>query len=181
MAVTKLRSDALRNRTAVLSAAAEIFSENGAEASVERVAERCGVGVGTIYRHFPSKDALIAAVMAHRLERLAEMMPRDLRLRERDDVARVIIKLANEYVLKHLLIDYLARVGEGLDARSLPQMRQFLDALDEAVNEGRENGVLRRDVTADDFLTVIIAAAQSARSERLIALIVTGLAPHAPV
>lgn len=179
MSVPKQRSDSLRNRAIVLSAAAQIFAERGTEASVELIAVRANVGVGTVYRHFPSKDALIEAVVEHRLAGLAEMMSNKLRLNERDEVAGFIAKLAHEYVLKHMLVDYLSRGGEGFDLLSLPQMRHFLDAFKRVVEDGREHGVLRADITADDLLAVIVAAAQSPKSDRLIALTVTGLLPPA--
>src|SRR3712207_921520 len=64
------RSDGLRNRELVLAAADEVFTGNGPSASTEEVARRAGVSVGTVFRHFPTKEALIEAVVVGRLERL---------------------------------------------------------------------------------------------------------------
>lgn len=66
-----LRADARRNREAVLAAAKELFAEQGLEAQMPDVARTANVGVGTVYRHFPTKDHLIAALMSERFERLA--------------------------------------------------------------------------------------------------------------
>jgi len=66
-----LRADARRNREAVIAAAKQLFAEDGLDAQMPDVAKSAKVGVGTVYRHFPTKDALIAALVAERFERLA--------------------------------------------------------------------------------------------------------------
>src|SRR6266540_4121388 len=65
------RADAERNRSRILAAASELFAERGLDASMPDLAERAGVGVGTVYRAFPDKDHLLGAVMAERLRWLA--------------------------------------------------------------------------------------------------------------
>jgi AcrR family transcriptional regulator len=67
-----LRADARRNRAAVIAAARKLFAEQGLEAQMPDVAKAARVGVGTVYRHFPTKEGLIAALVADRFERLAE-------------------------------------------------------------------------------------------------------------
>ena len=67
-----LRADARRNRKKVVAAAAAAFAETGLDAQVEEIARRAGVGVGTLYRHFPTKDALVAALAEEHFERLAD-------------------------------------------------------------------------------------------------------------
>src|SRR5919109_2901262 len=67
-----LRADARRNRAAVLAAAKKLFADEGLDAQMPDVAKAAKVGVGTVYRHFPTKDDLIAALAAERFERLAE-------------------------------------------------------------------------------------------------------------
>ncbi len=69
----KPRSDAIRNRERLLEAAAEIFSAGGPDASLEAVARRAGVGIGTLYRHFPTREALFEAVYRHEVDQLAEL------------------------------------------------------------------------------------------------------------
>ncbi|WP_139052535.1 helix-turn-helix domain-containing protein, partial [Xanthomonas cannabis] len=63
---TPLRADAQRNRERLLAAAEEVFLERGAEASMEDVAKRAGVGIGTLYRRFPTRESLFAAVYSGR-------------------------------------------------------------------------------------------------------------------
>jgi AcrR family transcriptional regulator len=67
------RADALRNRERVLEAAKAVFSTGGAEASLEAVAKRAGVGIGTLYRHFPTREALYEAVYRREVEQLGEL------------------------------------------------------------------------------------------------------------
>ena len=67
----KPRTDALRNRERILEVAKEAFTSHGADASLEEIAKQAGVGAGTLYRHFPTRDALIEAVYRSEVEKLA--------------------------------------------------------------------------------------------------------------
>src|ERR1700758_1258397 len=69
----KPRADAIRNRERVLEAAKAVFSQGGPEASLETVAKRAGVGIGTLYRHFPTREALYEAVYRHEVDQLVEL------------------------------------------------------------------------------------------------------------
>src|SRR5947207_5029496 len=71
--VRKPRSDAVRNRERVLEAAKAVFSAGGPDASLEAVARRADVGIGTLYRHFPTREALYEAVYRHEVEQLSEL------------------------------------------------------------------------------------------------------------
>src|SRR5690349_22608185 len=66
-----LRADARRNREKVLTAARKVFSEHGRDAQMDDVARRAGVGVGTVYRHFPTKEALIEALVVDSFQKIA--------------------------------------------------------------------------------------------------------------
>jgi AcrR family transcriptional regulator len=72
----KLRADAARNRDRLLDAAKAVFSAGGADASLEAVARRAGVGIGTLYRHFPTREALFEAVYRHEVQQLWELAER---------------------------------------------------------------------------------------------------------
>src|SRR5579883_1933930 len=69
----KPRSDSIRNRELLLKAAAKVFSAGGPEASLEAVAKRAGVGIGTLYRHFPTREALFEAVYRREVQQLADL------------------------------------------------------------------------------------------------------------
>src|ERR1700760_759492 len=133
----KPRADSLRNREQLLEAAKAVFNAAGAEASLEEIARRAGVGIGTLYRHFPTRDALLAAVYRRGVEQLSRAA--DALLAEREPVAALEAWL-------HLLIDYLGakRVigpalralpdGEGSAAyaASGPAIREAMDRLAQA-------------------------------------------------
>src|SRR5271154_238961 len=72
-AVRKPRADAVRNRERVLEAAKVVFSAGGPDASLKAVARHAGVGIGTLYRHFPTREALFEAVYRHEVEQLTEL------------------------------------------------------------------------------------------------------------
>src|SRR6476620_2212302 len=72
-AIRQPRADAVRNRERVLEAAKAVFSSGGPEASLEAVAKRAGVGIGTLYRHFPTREALFEAVYRREVEQLSEL------------------------------------------------------------------------------------------------------------
>jgi AcrR family transcriptional regulator len=79
-----LRADAQRNRDKIVAAARDAFSELGLDAQMEDVARRAGVGVGTVYRHFPTKDALVRALVVVQMEEMAALGPRFLAAAEED-------------------------------------------------------------------------------------------------
>src|SRR5579859_2177269 len=70
------RADAVRNRDLLIAAAAEAFAARGADVSLEDIARGAGVGIGTLYRHFPTRDALVEAVYRHEVERLSDAAPK---------------------------------------------------------------------------------------------------------
>src|ERR1700742_4710387 len=76
------RSDSIRNRERLLAAAAPVFSVGGPDASLEAVARTAGVGIGTLYRHFPTREALFEAVYRREVEHLADLAER---LKDKDD------------------------------------------------------------------------------------------------
>src|SRR6201988_3705999 len=69
----RLRADSIRNRELLLEAAASVFSAGGPDASLEAVAKRAGVGIGTLYRHFPTREALFEAVYRREVDHLADL------------------------------------------------------------------------------------------------------------
>ena len=74
-ALRRLRADAERNRAALLDAAREVFAEHGLEAPLEEIALRAGVGIGTLYRHFPSREALIVELYRNEIQHLIDLAP----------------------------------------------------------------------------------------------------------
>jgi len=183
------RSDARRNRAKVLSAAGEAFRQQGLDVPLGEIARRAGVGAGTVYRHFPSKQALLEAVFVQHLN--------DLVAAGEQRMARY----APAEAFFGFLLDVVAKADRGghicgvviADASwprpmltaSVLRFRQVLTAL---LHAAQQAGGVRADIGADDVvsLTVGCSAMLSARRDRaagrrLVQLALDGLRPTAPV
>jgi AcrR family transcriptional regulator len=68
-----LRADARRNRERIMASAGELFARLGTEAQMDQIAEHCGLGLGTLYRHFPTKEALLTAIVSQRFDSMADL------------------------------------------------------------------------------------------------------------
>jgi AcrR family transcriptional regulator len=158
-----LRADALRNRARILEAAEVVFASEGIEAPVDDIAEKAGVGVGTVYRHFPNKEKLCEAILIDRLRALIE----DARAQAdaEDPVAAFFGFLAHFVelgVAKRHLID--AVMGAGLDfeeaaAREKEDLREAVGVL---LCRAQEAGAVRADVTPSAVVSLISATCHAA-------------------
>ncbi|MEU4125439.1 TetR/AcrR family transcriptional regulator [Streptomyces virginiae] len=135
------RADARRNRETVLAAAAEVFVTSGVDAPIRRIAAQAGVGMATIYRHFPTRADLVTAVYRHQIEACAEAGPTLLAAADSpfDALRRWIDLFVDFLVTKHGLADALQSDNERFAAlhayfldRLLPVCAQLLDASVEA-------------------------------------------------
>ncbi len=177
-----MRADAQRNLDAVLLAAKEVFATSGVDAPVREIADKAGVGLGTLYRHFPRRADLIAAVFRREIDACAEIAPL---LAERhapfDALASWMQRYAAFVGTKRGLAQALHSGDPAFD--SLPsyfdqKLRPALRALrDAAVSAGEA----RADVDADELLGAVASLCMSAhnagsgRAERMVALLVDGL------
>jgi AcrR family transcriptional regulator len=152
------RADALRNRDALIAAAETLFAEQGAELPFEEVARAAGVGKGTLYRHFATKDHLIAAIFQERFARLAEAADALFIDEGPLDAVEHWLREYDRHPVKSRGLS--ARVGESLAdsgsavaAACAPMKSSFARLLDRA----KASGEIRGDVTAPELLTVIAA------------------------
>jgi AcrR family transcriptional regulator len=150
-----LRRDAQRNRERILAAARSAFAEHGLELGVDEVARRAGVGTGTLYRRFPTKRALLAAVCRERFDELAELARE---ARQADDAwdgfagfVRDLVRLqAQDRGVQTLLAARL------VDDPALTRSRQALAPLvQQLVERAQADGSLRRDLTPEDLVTML--------------------------
>jgi AcrR family transcriptional regulator len=141
------RADARRNEQTLLAAAAAVFVASGVDAPVRDIAARAGVGMGTIYRHFPTRAELVVAVYRHQVEACAEAGP--VLLAKAGSPQAALVQWANLFVdfliTKHGLAAALQSDGAGFDAlhayfldRLVPVCAQLLDAATEAGEIGSE-------------------------------------------
>lgn len=139
------RADARRNEEALLSAAAAVFVHSGVNAPVRAIAAEAGVGTGTIYRHFPTRSALITAVYRHQVQECAEAGPRLLREAETvQEALRAWMDLFVDFlVTKHGLADTLTNDADGagdMHAYFLDRLIPVCDGLLRAADREQELG-----------------------------------------
>jgi AcrR family transcriptional regulator len=179
-----LRADARRNRDRVLQAARAAFAAGGSEASLDEIARGAGVGAGTVYRHFPTKEALFEAVVLDRIGELVE----EARARADDpDPGRAFSSfvelLAREGALKRDLVETLGSDGIHLQLGEAPIFRALVDVLDELLGRAQRAGAVRRDITVNDVMALLTGAAYAIchsgaddeQSSRLLAIMYDGL------
>lgn len=181
-----LRRDAARNRQRILRAAAEVFTERGLDATLDDVARRAGVGVGTVYRRFPDKEALVEVLFTSRID---EMVAAARQACASPDpwagltwyLEYAAAALAGDTGLRQMLM--FATYGRDRVAYAREQMRPVIDAL---VTRAQEAGELRADFRATDFPLIAFMLAsvaeyagpvESGLWRRYLALIVDSLRP----
>jgi len=146
-----MRRDAQRNHELLVEAARELFAEQGVEASLEEIARRAGLGIGTLYRHFPSREAFVEAIFERRIGELVAVTENaaaepDAWAAFSQLLERTLELQAGDRVLK----DVLMRYPPG--ASKLAGAREELRALYEQVLErARRQGALRADFTFSDL------------------------------
>jgi AcrR family transcriptional regulator len=157
------RADARRNRERVIAAAAEVFAERGMDAGVPEIAQRAGVGKATVYRSFPSKEHLVAAVACERLAWITGLTTAAL---ARDDAgaafADVVVSIAAQQASDCALAGALAA---DVDVPELHAARAATHtALEALVDRARAAGAVRADATAEELRVLLTGVSQVLRA-----------------
>ncbi len=156
-----LRADAQRNLTRIVESAHEVFAEHGIDAPLLLIAERAGVGVGTIFRRFPSKDELLVAVLLHRGEQLVAAVEE---ARQSADAGAAFVRLLETAIAAQIGDRcFCDAIGTDLLAR-----QELVTLFDEAhtglaslLERAQAEGAIRADVTAEDLLFVVHGVAHA--------------------
>ncbi len=177
-----LRADAARNRARVLEVAYQTFADEGLAVPIDEIARRAGVGAGTVYRHFPTKDDLFRAVVRDRIQRIVN----DGRaLLDDDNAGEALFTFIKSMVLEwgatdRGLTDALA--GLGIDvATAMPQAEgEFLGLVGELLRAAQKAGTVRRDVDVPDVKAIVVGcqamqAYKPDAAERLLGVVLDGL------
>ncbi|WP_285106404.1 TetR/AcrR family transcriptional regulator [Promicromonospora sp. MEB111] len=157
------RSDAVRNRGKLLEAAAEVFAERGTEASIAEIAERAGVGKGTVFRHFATKEDLLASIVIDLVDGLAGTARR---LAQDDDASSSLYDFMATGV--ELLVRdraFCEVVGEPslADDRLRSAIARLVDQVQVLVSRAVEQGVIRPDLTGTDVVLLLAGVQQTAQ------------------
>ena len=150
-----LRADAQRNLDRLLDVAGECFAERGLDVSIDEIARRAGVGHGTVFRNFPSKDALVIAVVNKQISELG-------------DVARAALENPDAWegfagFFRYSAALYAKNVGliAGVErCEGTAEKGELGRAVEELVERAQRSGALRSDVTAQDVMMLVPTAAR---------------------
>jgi AcrR family transcriptional regulator len=148
-----LRADAQRNLDRLLEAAGECFAEQGVDASIDEIARRAGVGHGTVFRRFPTKDALLAAVLTKQMLQLS--LTAESAFAEPDAGQAFdgfVRNVAEAYGRNRSLIEAMKRCG------ATPEVDALLSAVSRLLRRAQDAGAIRTDVSAEDVLALVPAA-----------------------
>lgn len=162
-----LRADARRNREKVINAASAAFAESGLDAQVEDIARRAHVGVGTLYRHFPTKDALVSALAEQHFERLAETM--EAALDEQGDeweiFSATIWRTAHTAAADIAWCEIIAGHPSAVAAAAIGQQR-LAAATATLIGRAQAARVMRADATVEDIKTIMCGFGHLAAAQR---------------
>ncbi|MEN3350764.1 MAG: hypothetical protein V7632_4399 [Bradyrhizobium sp.] len=155
--VRKPRADAVRNRERVLEAAKAVFSAGGSEASLEAVARQAGVGIGTLYRHFPTREALFEAVYRREVEQLGDLAEQLQCAPEPVEALRRWMRANVEFVAtKKGMISALALVAHGSTELYAYSFDRLTKAIGTLLARAVAAGEIRGDISAEDVLRALI-------------------------
>ena len=181
----KSRTDAQRNRERILEVAKEAFTRFGAEASLDEIAKQAGVGAGTLYRHFPTRDALIEAVYRSEVEKLAAAERKFSETMAPMEALRAWMLLFVDHIAAKQIIAPALNSVVGGPSKLYEGSRDLVGgAIDALVKRAIRSGDIRGDLDPFDLLRALIGVShvasgpgwqQSAR--RLVDILITGSRP----
>jgi AcrR family transcriptional regulator len=178
-----LRADAQRNRERLLGAAARGFARQGPDVTLNAIAKDAGVGIGTLFRHFPTREALVEATYRNELARLCAAAPELLATSTAEQALRAWMDQFVAYMTtKRGMADTLRAIivsGRDLYAQTWDQLTVAIATL---LDAGAAEGTIRSDVEADDVLAslggvtqIVESLGQPDRARRLLDLLMDGL------
>jgi AcrR family transcriptional regulator len=185
-AVKPLRVDARRNRARVLDAAEAVFAAKGTAASTEEIARQAGVGIGTVFRHYPTKEALLEAVLADRLRQLADEVDA---LASAEDPSEALASLFTRAVdrasTKLALVDTLTAAGVEVTkhATSSQVGQRLLGALGTLLTRAQQSGSVRDDIGVTELIALLVGTSRAVEQAswdplaqaRILAVVLDGL------
>jgi AcrR family transcriptional regulator len=179
----RMRADARRNRDALLDAAGAAFGEHGVEASLEDIARRAGVGIGTLYRHFPTREALVEAAYRHGVEQLCDVAD-DLLASVAPDVAleQWMLRFVGYVATKRGLAATLKATADSHTELFKYVHDRIRGAFGDLISHAAAAKTIRSDVNVDDMVRALGGICMVSdppvdeqQSRRLVALLMDGL------
>lgn len=157
-----MRADARRNRQRLLEVAETVFAEHGSNASTEAVAKAAGVGIGTVFRHFPTKEDLLREVYAEHLRRFAEQLAE---LAESTDPGTEFFAFCERFLeqarRKQAILQALTAAGIEVSGPDESAKQQLHESMDRFVRQAQQAGTIRTDVRGVDVLALLVGAVRA--------------------
>ncbi|MBR7825089.1 TetR/AcrR family transcriptional regulator [Actinospica sp. MGRD01-02] len=181
------RSDVRRNEQTLLDAAAAVFVRSGVDAPVREIAAEAGLGVATIYRHFPTRADLVVAVFRHQVDALAAAAPMEAPADDKpyEALRRWVHHFADFLVTKHGLAEAMHSDQAGFESLHNEFVERLLPVLDRLLKASAAAGAICADVRAYDLMLAVgnlcigVDTFPDYRSRRMVDLLLTGLATTA--
>ena len=185
IAPRKPRTDAQQNRVRILEVAKEAFTRSGANASLDDIAKEAGVGAGTLYRHFPTRDALIEAVYRTEVEKIAAAARKFSDAMPPVEALRAWMLLFVDYIAtKQIIAPALNTLVGGPSKLYEGSRSQIQGAIDSLVKRAIKSCDIRRDLEPFDLLRALIGVSHVASgpdwqqsAKRLVDILITGSRP----
>jgi AcrR family transcriptional regulator len=181
----KPRADAQRNRERLLEAAKAAFAAVGPDASLDEIARRAGVGIGTLYRHFPTRDAIVEAVYCRAVQQLADGAAQLLATRTPGEALHQWMRQFVDYIAtKKVIASAVSAIVGGASELYAASGLQITEAVRLLVARAAASGDIRADIDAKDVLRALIgftygndSPGWQASALRLIDILMDGLRP----
>jgi AcrR family transcriptional regulator len=161
----KLRADARRNREKVLVAARAVFSEHGRDAQIDDVARHAGVGVGTVYRHFPTKEALIEALMVDAFQTIADEARRALEIEDPWEAFTTVLWRGAETMSADRAMSEVFASVPGAMGSAMPTIEGLNESMEIIMRRAQEAGALRPDAMLDDIPMLMCGIGSATKKE----------------
>jgi AcrR family transcriptional regulator len=185
--VNKGRADARRNRARLLAVAEDVFAARGPSASTEDIAAAAGVGIGTLFRHFPTKEALLEAVFVERLRRLADEANR---LASQPDAGQAFFAFFHDVLAQArggtAMADALSNAGIDLAHTAADVKQDLTRGLERLLSSAQSAGAVRADIGIAELLALLVGASRALQQlagdadleTRTLGVILDGLRPR---
>jgi AcrR family transcriptional regulator len=181
-----MRADAQRNHEKILEAAEEIFALDGVAVPIDIVAERAGVGVGTLYRHFPTKESLYEAIVTTRLDGLLSIADEYTSAADPGLALNTFLReFARQASEKQDLFEALEQNGVDIKTRFSERIDELMEKIDVLRQRAADAGAIREDVETSDILNLVSGTCHAAGHsgvdeagfQRLVNIVLAGLQP----
>jgi AcrR family transcriptional regulator len=147
----RLRADARRNRERIVAAARDVFTQHGADAQIDDIARAAGVGVGTVYRHFPHKDALLGELLVERFRLMADNAERAHAVEDPWEAFAGLLRVNAQFCAGDIGVQQALARGPDAWVYAARELDRLRENTNELIVRAQRARVMRQDFTVDDI------------------------------